>query len=186
MKHRQDAIRGLALLAENASPGQLPEILTNSDYLLDDFDTGLAFFSPDGSLERYTGDQQFWEGMADRVRPVIRDLLEQNKPPVLISSAYINSANQEKMVLVLAASPERNLVAAGASSAAELVRHTLTSSFASGSEASAVVVDANKDVLYQGGSFSYSEDRQRIPGSLKPCVARAASPTLKWVTVSMW
>lgn len=164
LKHRQDAIRGLALLAENASPGQLPEILTNSDYLLDDFDTGLAFFSPDGSLERYTGDQQFWEGMADRVRPVIRDLLEQNKTPVLISSAYINPANQEKMVLVLAASPERNLVASGASSAADLVRHTLTSSFVSGPEASAVVVDANKDVLYQGGSFSYSEGPAAHPG----------------------
>ena len=42
LKHRQDAIRSLSLLAENASPGKLPEILTNSKYLIDDFDTGLA------------------------------------------------------------------------------------------------------------------------------------------------
>ena len=164
LKHRQDAIRSLSLLAENASPGELPKILTTSEYLLDDFDAGLAVFSPDGSLESNTGDQHFWESLADQIRPVIRDLLEQNNPAVLISSAYINPGNNEKMVLVLAASPERDWIAAGASSAADLVRHTLTSSFASGSEASAVVVDANMDVLYRGGSFSYTGGPAAHPG----------------------
>src|SRR4030066_268277 len=47
LKHRQDAIRGLTLLAENASPGELPKILSNSDYLLDDYDAGLAYFNPE-------------------------------------------------------------------------------------------------------------------------------------------
>lgn len=164
LRHRQDAIRGLALLAENASSGQLPEILTNSGYLLDDFDTGLAFFRSDGSLESNTGDQQFWEAIADQVSPVIRDLPEQVNPSVFISSAFINPASNEKMVLVLATSPERDWIAAGASSAADLVRHTLTNSFASGSEASAVVVDENKDVLYQGGSFSYTGGPAEHPG----------------------
>ena len=164
LQHRQDAIRGLALMAEKASSGQLPEILTNSDYLLDDYDAGLAFFSPDGSLESNTGDQQFWEALADQVKPVLQDLVEQNNPGVLISGAYTNPQNNEKMVLVLAVSPERDWIAAGASSADDLVRHTLTSSFASGSEASAVVVDANKEVLYQGGSFSYTGGPAAHPG----------------------
>ena len=164
LKHRQDAIRSLSLLAENSSPSELPEILTNSDYLLDDFDAGLAFFRPDGSLESYTGDQQFWESLANQVRPVIGDLLDQDNPAVLISSAFIDPANNQKMVLLLAVSPERDWISAGASSAADLVRHTLTGSFASGSEASAVVVDATKEVLYQGGSFSYTGGPAQHPG----------------------
>src|SRR3972149_2124227 len=32
LRHRQDAIRSLALLAENASLGELPKILTSSEY----------------------------------------------------------------------------------------------------------------------------------------------------------
>lgn len=164
LKHRQDAIRSLSKLAENASPGELPEILTTSDYLLDDFDAGLAFFSREGVLESSTGDQRFWEGLADQVRPVMDDLVQQDKPSALISSTLTNPANQEKMVLVLATSPEQDWVAVGASSAADLVRHTLTSSFASGSQASAVVVDKNKDVLYQGGSFSYTGGPAEHPG----------------------
>ncbi len=164
LEHRQDAIRGLALLAQNASSVELREVLTKSDYLLDDFDTGLALFSPDGSLESNTGDQQFWEALADPLKPVIRDLMEQDDLSVLISSAYTNPETDEKMVLVVATSPRKDWVAVGASSAADLVRHTLTSSFASGSEASAVVVDANKDVLYQGGSFSYTGGPAAHPG----------------------
>jgi signal transduction histidine kinase len=45
-----------------------------------------------------------------------------------------------------------------------LVRHTLTDSFASGADASAVVVDKNKDVLYQSGSFSYNGGPAEHPG----------------------
>jgi two-component system sensor histidine kinase UhpB len=52
----------------------------------------------------------------------------------------------------------------GASTASELVRHTLASSFASGAEASVVVVDANKKVIYQGGSFSYAGGPAAHPG----------------------
>lgn len=163
LKHRQDAIRGLSLLSSNASPIQLPEILASSNYLLDDFDTGLAFFSPDGSLASYTGDKVVWESLADQVRPMIRNFQEQNYF-VLISSNFYNPTNQEKMVLVLAASPERDWVAVGASSAVNLVRHTLANSFASGSDASIVVVDANKDVLFQGGSFSYAGGAASHPG----------------------
>ncbi|HWQ83095.1 MAG TPA: ATP-binding protein [Anaerolineales bacterium] len=164
LSHRQDAIRSLALLAEKATPEEFSKAFSNFAYLRDDFDSGLAFFSPEGLLESYTGDQQVWEGLVDQVGPMIRELLEQSNNPVLISSAYNNPANQEKIVLVLAASSERNLVAAGASSAADLMRHTLTNSFASGSEASVVVVDANKDVLYQGGSFSYIGGAAAHPG----------------------
>ena len=164
LKHRQDAIRGLSILSDKASSTQLPGILASSNYLLDDFDSGLAFFSPDGSLASYTGDRLVWEGLADQVRPMILDFQEQTNNDVLISSDYYNPANQEKMVLVLAASPERDWVAVGASLAANLVRHTLTNSFASGSDASAVVVDANKDVLYQGGSFTYAGGAASHPG----------------------
>jgi len=67
-------------------------------------------------------DEEQWEVL--QIVHVSKDLLEQNNPAVLISSAYINPGNNEKMVLVLAASPERDWIAAGASSAADLVRQT--------------------------------------------------------------
>ncbi len=96
LKHRQDAIRGLSILSDRASSDQLQGILDSSNYLLDDFDTGLAFFSPDGSLASITGDRLVWEGLVDQVRPMILDFLKQNNTDVLITSNYYNPANQEK------------------------------------------------------------------------------------------
>jgi len=164
LQHRQDAMRGLAILAENVNPDQLTMIFTTSDYLLDDYDAGLALLNPQSSLHSYTGDQQLWESLADQAKPLIRGLMDQDHPAVLISSAFINPDSSEKMVLVLAVSPNKDWVSVGASSAANLVRHTLTNSFASESDASAVVVDANNEVLYQSGSFSAPEGAAAHPG----------------------
>jgi two-component system sensor histidine kinase UhpB len=164
LQHRQDALLGLAMLAENVSPDEFTQLLANSDYLLDDFDAGLALLTLEGSLHSYTGDQQLWESLVEQGKPAIGSLLEGAHPAVLISSAFINPYSSEKMVLVLAASPERDWIAVGASSAADLVRHTLTNSFASESDASAVVVDANKEVLYQSGTFSSPGGPAAHPG----------------------
>ena len=164
LKHRQSAIHGLAILAENASLDELPAILSGSDYLLDQFDAGLAIFSPQGSLENYSGDQGVWTGLADQIGPLIPTLIEGDNPAVLISSDYTNPANNEKLVLAMTASPDRKRIVAGASSAAGLVRHTLESSFTPGSEASVVVVDENKSVVYQGGPSPHTGEPAVPPG----------------------
>jgi len=164
LQHRQDALLGLAMLAENVSPDEFTQLLANSDYLLDDFDAGLALLTPEGSLNSFTGDQQLWETLAEQGKTVIGGLIERAHHEVLISSAFINPDRSEKKVLALAVSPERDWIAVGASSAGSLVRHTLTNSFASESDASAVVVDANNEVLYQSGSFSAPEGAAAHPG----------------------
>jgi len=164
LRHRQDAMLGLAMLAENVNPENLTQILANSNYLLDDFDTGLAFLSSDGSLHSYTGEQQLWQSLAEQVNPLISNLLEPHHPTVLTSSNFVHPDSGEKMVIVLAISPDRGWVTVGASSAAGFVRHTLTSTFASQSDASVVVVDADKEVLYQSGLFSSAGGAAAHPG----------------------
>jgi signal transduction histidine kinase len=164
LQHRQDALMGLAMLAENLSPGEFTQLLASSDYLLDDFDAGLALLTPAGALHSFSGDQQLWESLVAQGEPVIRNLLEQDHPPALISSAFTNPVSSEKMVLVLAVSPGRDWIAVGASSASGLVAHTLTNAFASESDAAALIVDANNQVLYQRGWFSDPQGAAAHPG----------------------
>ena len=160
LSHRQDAMHSLALLAEIASPDELAQGWAASNYLLDDYDGGLALFRANGTLHSYTGNQRLWESLADK----LTDLLQGVTPAGAISSTFVDPQSGEQMVLVMAASPERNWIAVGASSAGELVRHTLTSSFAAGTDASAVVVDANSAILYQSGAFSDSANPAAHPG----------------------
>jgi signal transduction histidine kinase len=164
LKHREIAIRGLAQRSENVSLGDLQEILSSSDYLLNDFSSGLAIFRPDGSLVTSNGDQVLWTDLESRISPVIANLLTKNGDPTLITSDFTHPTTGEKMVLVLAVSPGQKWIAAGASSAADMVSHTLTNAFASGDQASAVIVDAGKNLLYQVGTFSSAGDLTAHPG----------------------
>ena len=115
-------------------------------------------------MESYIGDQKLWEGMAPQVKPLIDDLLIPATPFTRVSSAFSDPISGEKMVVVLAATPERDRIAIGASPAADLMLHTLTDAFASGPEASAVIVDSDKGLLYQTGPFSYPGGPAAHPG----------------------
>lgn len=164
LRHRQDAMRGLATLADYLDSKNLSQIFTNSTYLLDDFDIGLALFSTDGSLRLSTGNQQFWANLTEEIPSLMGDLLEQSHSAILISTDSLPPYQNQKAVLILAVSPNRSWVIAGASSAADLVRHTLTSFFASESGSSVVVVDAEREVLYQSGPFGITESLAAYPG----------------------
>ena len=151
-------------MSESASPEKLDEILASSDYLLPEFDGGLAFFSPDGVLESVAGDQELWENLAGQITPVIRDLSAKSTSPTYLSSVYARPMNAEPMILVLAISPARDQVAAGSYSVTEMVQHTLTNAFTSGPQASVMVVDPSNRLLYNSGSFSYTGKVSDHPG----------------------
>ena len=172
LSHRVFAIRSLSLLAEGANSEKLANILESSDYLLPEFDGGLAFFNPDGVLKSVTGNQGLWENLAGQITPVIRDLSTKSVSPTYLSSAFTHPTGGERVVLALAVSPAGDWVAAGAFSAAGMVDHTLTNAFASGPQASVIVMDSDKQLLYEGGSFSTAAKSATTPVSPKRCAAR--------------
>ena len=167
VKHRVLAIYGLAALAEAASSENLDPILASSDYLLPEFDIGLAFFAQDGSLKNNVGDQEMWETLASQISPIIPDFLAQRDTSPSMSSAFVYQVGGEPIVVALAVSPTRGQVAAGAFSAAEMVQHTITNAFASGADASVIILDANRRLLYQSGTFSYPGQVSDHPGVME-------------------
>ena len=164
VNHQTIAIRLLSRLAQGTTPEKLPQILASSDYLLPEFDAGLAFFSPGGGLEAAVGEQGLWESQADRISSIIHDSMLKNASPTYLSSDFTLPLTGEPVVLILAVSPAGDWIAAGAFTAAGIVRHTLTSAFASSPQVSVVVLDADKRLLYKGGSFSYAGEISDHPG----------------------
>jgi signal transduction histidine kinase len=162
--HRMMAMRGLALLAEGANREKLANILADSNYLLSEFDAGLAFFTPEGVLENALGDRSLWGDMAGPMASVITDFLTESDSPSYLTSVFTHPVSGEPVIFVLAVSSARDWVAAGAFSAAEMVQHTLTEAFIGGPQVSVVVLDADKRLLYKGGSFSYIGEIIDHPG----------------------
>lgn len=166
-KHRESEIRGLSLLVEAANQDDLPGILSSSNYLLDEFALGLAIFNPDGSLASSNGDRELWSILSEDIQPIINSLLS-NPAQSMISTDLTDPDSGEKLVLFLALSPKRSFVIGGASTAADLVRHSLTHSFDIGQSTSVVVIDTDRRLLYQEGP----SDHQGVPAA-HPGVAEA-------------
>jgi signal transduction histidine kinase len=163
IKHRIFAVRSLSRLADSAGAEKLADILATSDYLLPEFDGGLAFFTPHGILESTTGDQTLWEELAGQIPAMLPELLSTNASTTYTSTVFTRSASGASIILILAITPARDQVAAGAFSVADMVRHALANADGD-SDASIIIVDSGKNLLYQGGSFSYPGEISAHPG----------------------
>jgi len=164
INHRTFDIRNLAQLSDKANEEELSRILETSNYLLAEFDEGLAFFRSDGSSEAITGNQDFWSILSAQIASLIKEQFPGSGSPTYLSSAFTDPENANPVVLILAISQDGKWVAAGAFSTAEMVRHTLADAFASGPSASVIMMDSEKRLLYEGGAFSYTGEIENHPG----------------------
>ena len=163
INHRGYAIRSLALLADHVGAGELASILASSEYLLQEFDGGLAFFHPDGKFEIASVGSTLWEGLTPQISAWIQSHPQDGSAP-FVYEVFFADETAKPVVFVLAFSPTRQWVAAGVFSAVELVSHTLADAFVNGPGASVIVMDGEKRLLYEGGEFSYSAEMSDHPG----------------------
>ena len=163
INHRALAIRSLALLGDQASSADLTSLLASSSYLTPEFDGGLAFFTPKGELAAGTPNKALWESLTPKIASLIQNQLPQDGSPLVVN-LFTAPDSTDSTVLILAASPNGDYVAAGAFSASDMVRHTLTDAFTSGPGASAMVLDGQKQILYEGGSIFDNGDIRSHPG----------------------
>lgn len=144
--HRAASVRSIALLA---AAGQSPaDVLAAADFLLPDFDGGLALVTSQGRLlgaKTPTGEPALLSGDA------MAQLVNHAGTEPFFSAPTVDARTGATLVWVAAS--KGDTVAIGAFSPALLAQRTLAETFASGDQASALVVDANRQILYQTGSL---------------------------------
>ena len=168
LNHRAAAIRGLALRA--ADPASPEGALANYDFLLPDFEGGLALFAADGTLLAVSNTPEAW-----RDRPITQLLTQvagQAEPQ--FSAAFKDPASGEVALMLVAAAqqggPSATLragpVAVGAFFPASLGRRALAGIVrsASSDQISAWLVDDQHHLLYQMGTPRPETDLTRHPG----------------------
>ncbi|HEY3310536.1 MAG TPA: sensor histidine kinase [Anaerolineales bacterium] len=147
--HRAGSIRGLALLAGDGSAQNLERALADSGYLLGDFDLGLAFSAPDGSILASSGQAELWKQLPAPIQAGrISTLTVAGRPVVLVSSAV----------------PGSKQLALGAFSASSLLAGVLAKDFPAGGMAAVYVFDASYQVLFKSGPGTLEGDPAQHPG----------------------
>jgi signal transduction histidine kinase len=164
VRQRTNAVRLVARQAQHADPAELPGILS-ADFLQADFDYGLAYLGSDGALEATSGDPQIWNTLLLALLPEVRSLFEnENAPPVLVSDAYTDPQTGARLVLVMAADPDRQRVAAGAFSVRALAQHILDDGVADGHPTAFLLVDNQHQPIYRLGTLFTEEQLHNHAG----------------------
>jgi len=162
LDHLGDAVRGVAL---TASASQTPAaLLSNYNFLLADFEGGVALYSPIGQLFSSSGAPTVWQG-----RPVA-DLLARASAggAAVFSPAFQDPSTGQYAVLVAAAGPADgsgpSLRAVAAFYPASLAQRALSGQVTSSGALSAWVVDAQGQLLYQSGQPQPEGDLRQHAG----------------------
>jgi signal transduction histidine kinase len=162
---RSKELTGLAqMLSENPSE-PISSTMLNTNFLMTDFDHGLAAFDAEGNLLYTYGDPQLWEPFAasENWQTVYSELSAHPGQLIVINSPVDNS----NIGLIAFPFKGENLVV-GAFSIPNLVDSTLADILPSGTQISTLLVDANQQLLYKSGDTKdYSIDHPGIAEALQ-------------------
>lgn len=158
LNHRAKSMQSLALRSEGKSdPMVMEHILETSDFLLPDFDLGMAFFNRNGSLLASTGNLAFWNALASGRNPKLISGLSQGTPPTFLPLSHPTTG--ESVIVTMASPSEDGAVAAGAFTPVSLGQRALAGVFTTNQQSVLFMVDQNGTPLYQVGN---------LPGGFEP------------------
>lgn len=166
LKHRVSAMQGLVLRASGNSA--VPEeVLATSDYLMSDFDRGIALISADGQLLAVSGDADFWFSFIEQQNGDVVDWLNnQVGPDGEIMDTFIEPNTGAPLLFVAASSPEDQLFSVGALTIESLANQTLSSALPNQETARLFLVNRSRELLYESNSLGVEEDFATHPGVL--------------------
>lgn len=156
--HRMTAMRGLALQASR-SPEALEVILISSEYLLDDFNQGIALVSDEGHLLATTGNEDFWRAFTNQDSRNVQSWLDnQVGTEGNISDVFFDPDTDDPFLIVAAASPDGQLFSLGALTVEAIANKLLVSILPDQDFARILIVNKSGKLLFQSKSFNEKED----------------------------
>jgi signal transduction histidine kinase len=160
--HRADLIQSLAIRGHEQS--SLDDVLRSSAFLDQEFDMGLAFITPDGSLITSRGDINSWEEFLEGVHLPMDYENVSSDSGALFTKAIPFPNSDNFIVLIYARTGPGDPIAVGAFSVASVAYQPLFSAFDPGEHASAIVVDGDQQVVFSIGDPFQEHIDQSHPG----------------------
>ena len=166
LNHRAAAVRSLSLRAADGHP--LNDILISSNFLLPDFDAGLAFYSPEGDLLASAGDDVLWTNTSETFREPLKEALIQADVEPQYSPVMPYPGLGENIILVTAAARPGGLVAVGAFFPSTLAKYLLSQLFEAEDQGAVWLIAPTGQIL-----FSMQDDKSLAEPLSHPGVSQA-------------
>lgn len=152
LKHRASAIRSLAL--QTAVSGDPAHTLTDANFILPDFDEGIALFDSQGNLLAASQQAELWVTQIQELLPPGNAITRFNETQFIPLTA--NGYEGNDLMLVIASANDSHL-AVGAFSPQYLARQALMDIVGTEEKASAFVVNADGRIIFQSGALPIAD-----------------------------
>lgn len=162
LNHRAAAIQSIAIRVEDGRP--LDDILASVDFLMADFNVGIAFYTRDGKMISFNGDNSTWEDTSNEISTQISAFSLQNADAPQFSEPFLIPKRNDFYSLVLFQSNHDDLYAVGIFSVSDLARQTLSGIISLENQGVVVLVDQQKNILFRSGASDMITDPGNHPG----------------------
>lgn len=146
INHLADAGHSLSLRAADGLPPD--NILLSSNFLLTDFDAGLAFFSPEGQLLAQSGDNSLWTFNSETFQIELDLALTQAGTEPRFSPAVPGPNGSREVVLMSASAQPGGPIVIGAFFPSTLAEHTLSNLFGTDGQGNVYLISSSGQVLF--------------------------------------
>lgn len=165
---RLQAIHGLSLRAADVTAEELEALLSASDYLLSEFDGGLAFIDNDGNVLAARGDPSLWQDLVVGEDVLLNPIQLPGDLTALLSEPFSHPAQKDVQMVLAAAGPSgQEIRATGAFSVNALAQKILDGSFPVDNQINVFLVDTHRRLIFQYGALAVSEPVDGHPGVLE-------------------
>ncbi|NQS91170.1 MAG: hypothetical protein HQ574_02070, partial [Chloroflexi bacterium] len=140
------------------------EFLSSVAFLLDDFDGGLAVLTPEGKLISYSGALSDWIDLSQEVSEHLNQTRLEFISISQISDPFYVENRDDIYSVITYQSHSKSPIIVGIFSVTNLARENLAGILSYDNVGSVILVDQNKNLLYQAGFLEISGDLENFPG----------------------
>lgn len=176
LTHRAATIQGIAIRSTGGDT--VEEILSSVEFLFNDFGVGIAFFSAEGQLLGYHGNDRLWEDLVNEITVQVSILAPKLEGQPLFSEPFLDPAQSDYYALVLMQSDSTGPVTVGIFSVTNLARQSLSGILSYDNQGSVVLVDQNNNLLFRTGFLEVTADPSNHPGVAEALIGESGTTYL--------
>ena len=177
LTHRASTIQSIAIRSTGGDTEE--EILSSVEYLLTDFDAGIAFYGSGGQLSSYAGDALLLRDLENDISNRVSILTPKLKDQPLFSDPFLGLAQNDYYALVLFQPTSSDPIAVGVFSVTNLARQSLSGILSYDNQGSVVLVDQNKNLLFRTGFSGVADDPGSHPGVSEALIGESGTTYLQ-------
>lgn len=163
LHHRASAIRGIAIRADESD--NYYNLLLSVEFLLADFDLGIAILDNNGNLQAYSGSEYEWGIIEAFASDLIADSTYSSVTRPMFSNPFVYQG--EYFSIVYYQSDPQSLIAVGVFSIRDLAANSLAGSLTYDNKGTVILVNQQGNLLYQSGHLDLAENPETHPGVME-------------------